>query len=115
MLPIGIAYFVTAVVGLSVSLAFIFAPVADILGRAGVFGLGGVHITAPEAAEWMVESVFVLPLLMLAGVLLLTSFMHLARGIGRLHAMFAKALLLARAAPPAPAASVESAAPLSAH
>jgi hypothetical protein len=57
----------------------------------------------------------VLPLLMLAGVLLLTSFMHLARGIGRLHAMFAKALLLARAAPAAPAASVESAAPLSAH
>jgi uncharacterized membrane protein len=115
MLPIGIAYFVTAVVGLSVSLAFIFAPVADILGRAGVFGLGAVHITAPEAAEWMVESVFVLPLLMLAGVLLLTSFMHLARGIGRLHAMFAKALLVAQATPPAPAATVESAAPLAAH
>ncbi len=69
MLPIGITYFVTAVVGLSVSLAFIFAPIADILGRVGVAGFSDMHITAPAAAEWMVESVFVLPLLMLAGSL----------------------------------------------
>lgn len=115
MLPIGIAYFVTAVVGLSVSLAFIFAPIADILHRIGVAGFSDMQITAPAAAEWMVESVFVLPLLMLVGVLLLTSTMHLARGIGRLHAMFAKALLVARAAPPASAASVDASAPLAAH
>ncbi len=44
MLPIGIAYFVTAVVGLSVSLAFIFAPLADFLGRVGVAGFGDMHI-----------------------------------------------------------------------
>jgi len=41
--------------------------------------------------------------------------MHLARGVGRLHAMFAKTLLLAQAAPSAPSAGVESAAPLAAH
>ncbi|MGO9931376.1 MAG: sensor domain-containing protein [Steroidobacteraceae bacterium] len=115
MLPLGIAYFVTAVVGLSVSLAFIFAPVAHILQRAGVAGFSEVHITAPAAAEWMVESVFVLPLMMLAGILLLTTLMHLARGVGRLHAVFAKSLLVARLAPPAPAASADSAAPLAAH
>src|SRR5271165_509361 len=115
MLPIGIAYFVTAVVGLSVSLAFIFAPIADILHRAGVAGFSDMQIAAPAAAEWMMESVFVLPLLMLVGVLLLTSTMHLARGIGRLHAMFAKALLVARAAAPASAASVDASAPLAAH
>ena len=115
MLPIGITYFVTAVVGLSVSLAFIFAPLADILGRVGVAGFDEMHITAPAAVEWMVESVFVLPLLMLLGVLLLTSIMHLARGVGRLHAMFAKALLVARVAPSAPAAAVEPAGPLAAH
>jgi uncharacterized membrane protein len=115
MLPIGIAYFVTAVVGLSVSLAFILAPVADILHRAGVAGFSDVQIIAPAAAEWIVESVFVLPLLMVVGVLLLTSTMHLARGVGRLHAWFAKALLVARAAPGEAAAVAGSAAPLAAH
>jgi uncharacterized membrane protein len=115
MLPIGVVYFVTAVVGLSVSLAFIFAPLADILGRVGVAGFDEMHITAPAAVEWMVESVFVLPLLMLLGVLLLTSTMHLARGVGRLHALFAKTLLVARAAPTEPAANAESPAPLAAH
>jgi hypothetical protein len=38
------------------------------------------------------------PLMVLAGVLLLTLLMHLARGIGRLHARYAKALLVARTA-----------------
>jgi uncharacterized membrane protein len=115
MLPIGIAYFVTAVVGLSVSLAFIFAPVADILHRSGVAGFSDLQIAAPAAVEWMVESVFVLPLLMLVGVLLLTSTMHLARGVGRLHAWFAKTLLVAQAAPGAPAGVAQSSAPLAAH
>jgi hypothetical protein len=39
--------------------------------------------------------------LVLAGVVLLTLLMHLARGIGRLHAMYAKALLVSPAAAPA--------------
>jgi hypothetical protein len=38
------------------------------------------------------------PLLVSAGVLLLRALMHLARGIGRLHAMYAKALLVSPAA-----------------
>jgi hypothetical protein len=33
----------------------------------------------------------------LAGVVLLTLLMHLARGVGRLHAMYAKALLVSPA------------------
>ena len=115
MLPIGIAYFVTAVVGLSVSLAFIFAPIGHTLSRAGVFGPGGIYITAPGTAQWLVESVFFLPLLMLVGILLLTSLMHLARGVGRLHAMFAKALLVTGVAPPAAAAAVETPAPAGVH
>jgi hypothetical protein len=39
------------------------------------------------------------PLMVLAGVLLLTLLMHLARGIGRLHALYAKASLVAPTAP----------------
>jgi hypothetical protein len=40
--------------------------------------------------------------------------MHLARGIGRLHALFAKTMLVARIAPDAPQAA-ESAVALSTH
>jgi hypothetical protein len=36
--------------------------------------------------------------MMLAGILLLTLAQHLARGVGRRHAMYAKALLVAPAA-----------------
>jgi len=40
-------------------------------------------------------SLWAMPLMVLTGVLLLTLLMHLARGVGRLHAMYAKALLVA--------------------
>jgi hypothetical protein len=93
MLPLGIVYFVVAVVGLAVSLAFIFAPLAEIASRFGWFDLpDDVHMNPP----WL-DSLWVLPLMVLAGVLLLTLLMHLARGIGKLHAMYAKALLVAPA------------------
>ena len=41
-------------------------------------------------------SVWALPFLVLIGVFLLALLMHLARGIGRLHAGFAKAFLVSR-------------------
>jgi hypothetical protein len=84
-------YFVIAVVGLSLSLAFIFAPLVELAGRMDWFGLpDDLHMNP----VWL-DSVWALPLLVLAGVLLLTLLMHLARGVGRLHAMYAKALLVA--------------------
>jgi hypothetical protein len=43
-------------------------------------------------------------------VLLLTSLMHLARGIGRLHALFAKTMLVARIAHGTPQAAESAAA-----
>jgi uncharacterized membrane protein len=91
MLPLGIVYFVTAVVGLSVSLAFIFAPLAEFASHFSWFGLpDDLHMNP----AWL-DSFWAMPLLVLVGVLLLTSLMHLARGVGRLHAMYAKALLVA--------------------
>jgi|HubBroStandDraft_2_1064218.scaffolds.fasta_scaffold77053_2 uncharacterized membrane protein len=95
MLPLGIAYFVIAVVGLSVSLAFIFAPLVELAGRFGWFGLPHDLHSNPA---WL-DSPWLMPFLVVVGVLLLTLLMHLARGIGRLHAMYAKALLVARTAP----------------
>jgi hypothetical protein len=63
--------------------------------------------------QWLFDSGIAIPLLALLGVLLLTSLMHLARGIGRLHAKFAKSLLVARTGPGTLAAE-QSAAPLAA-
>ncbi|MEP6547951.1 MAG: sensor domain-containing protein [Gammaproteobacteria bacterium] len=95
MLPLGIVYFVMAVVGLAVSLAFIFAPLVEIASRLGWFDLpDDVHMSP----AWL-DSLWALPLMVLAGVLLLTLIMHLARGIGKLHALYAKTLLVAPAAP----------------
>jgi uncharacterized membrane protein len=95
MLPLGIVYFVIAVVGLSVSLAFIFAPLADLAGRYGWFDQAGDLHLGPT---WL-GTLWAMPLMVLAGVVLLTLLMHLARGVGRLHAMYAKALLVAPTAP----------------
>jgi uncharacterized membrane protein len=94
MLPLGIAYFVIAVVGLSVSLAFIFAPFVTLANHIGWFGEPGQVYLSPA---WL-GSFWGLTLLVPVGVLLLTLLMHLARGTGRLHAMYAKALLVAPAA-----------------
>jgi len=93
MLPLGVVYFVIAVVGLSMSLAFIFAPLVELAGSYGWFGIPTDMHSSPE---WL-GSPWALPLMIVAGVLLLTLLMHLARGIGRLHAMYAKALLVAPA------------------
>jgi uncharacterized membrane protein len=95
MLPLGIVYFVIAVVGLSVSLAFIFAPTIELASRYSWFGLPNDLHSSPA---WL-GTFWAMPLLVLVGVLLLTTVMHLARGVGRLHAMYAKALLVARTAP----------------
>jgi uncharacterized membrane protein len=114
MLPIGIVYFVIAVVGLAVSLSFIALPIAVVLSQAGLFGVTGVEIFSHAEPEWLFNTGFAIPILGVAGVLLLTSLMHLARGIGRLHAMFAKSMLVARIAT-AGAEAAESGAALAAH
>jgi hypothetical protein len=51
----------------------------------------------PHLSPAWLESVRGLPLLLVAGASLLTVLLHTARGIGRLHAGVAKALLVDRA------------------
>ncbi len=99
MLPIGLVYFVIAVVGLSVSLSFIALPLLAALAQVGWFGLSGVQVFSQIQPQWLFDSKLAIPVLGVAGVLLLTSLMHLARVVGRLHAMFAKSMLVARTAP----------------
>lgn len=96
MLPLGIIYFTLAVTLLSVSLSFIAAPIMVVLGYAtmnqnydnwSVMGMeNGVLGTSLGYVS--------LPLVFIAGVLLLFATLHLARGIGYLHGQFAKHLLV---------------------
>jgi uncharacterized membrane protein len=91
MLPLGVFYFMFAAVGLSVSAATILVPIFILLYDAGVVQIDGSLVGAPPTA--------VLPLISIAGMLLLTVTMHLARGIGYLHGQLAKTLLVASRAP----------------
>jgi Putative sensor len=90
MLPIGIVYFVIAITGLSISLGLICAPLVDLIGATGWWWAADqVHVSP----AWL-GTLWALPFVMGAGILLLTALMHLARGVGHLHALFAKALLV---------------------
>jgi uncharacterized membrane protein len=93
MLPLGIIYFVTAVVGVTLSVALIATP---FIGMAQRFGWFGGYLTVDP--EWL-GSWPMLPVELFAGALLFTLLMHLARGAVRMHALFAKALLVARDGP----------------
>jgi len=85
MLPLGIAYFVVAVVGLFVGIACIVAPIVGILGH---FDL--THATIEPA--WLATPPVVVAMAFIG--VFLTTLMHAARGIGRLHARVAKRLLV---------------------
>ena len=94
MLPLGILYFTLAVVGVSVSLAFIAAPVLEIVRALGfdpdsAFGQG--EITFHPA--WLGSPLGLL-LCFIVGVLLLTLTLHASRGIARGHAALAKTMLV---------------------
>jgi len=95
MLPLGIVYFVIAVTGLSISASFIGIPLT-LLAHA----LGLTHVHVFEHVQFGSETLAsydpwwaALPLLV-AGIVVLTLLMHLARGLVRLHARLAKALLV---------------------
>jgi uncharacterized membrane protein len=92
MLPLGILYFVIAVVGISVSLGLVGGSIAALLFEAGI-GSGTIML---DDAVFFGPSPIMAPLALILGVLLLTGVMHLVRGIGRGHGTLAKHLLVAR-------------------
>ena len=98
MLPLGIIYFTVAVTGLAVSATFIGTPLL-LLGRR----LGWVHwdftndvtLFNGVGSAWSMEHpVFSATLLFIAGLIILTLLMHLARALIRGHARLAKSLLV---------------------
>jgi len=85
MLPLGIVYFTIAVTLLTVSLAFIWSPVAALFDST----VPSIYIDGTNVLPLAFT-----PVLAVVGALLLLVTMHLARGIGRLHGLLAKNLLV---------------------
>lgn len=97
MLPLGIFYFVFAVLGVSIGLAFVFAPLAELGSRLGFLPeSAGIQVTVDDGPLYALDSPLGMLLMFVAGVLILTLTMHGARAIGRGHARMAKALLVER-------------------
>jgi uncharacterized membrane protein len=90
MLPLGIIYFTIAVVGISLAGALIAAPLAAIADRFGWLPFDEPFMIHPAWLGWPLGSIFAVAL----GVLILTSLMHGARGVGRAQVALARGLLV---------------------
>lgn len=99
MLPLGIVYFTLAVTLLSTAIAFVVAPVLVWTGIADVessmYGWQLLNIDGDLVTTSL--NAWSLPLLFVGGILLLFATLHLARGIGHLHGLLAKQLLVRQA------------------
>ena len=96
MLPLGIIYFTIAVTGLAVSAAFIGTPVLVLLQWLGLthLDLSSEASVAGFGLNSGEHPLFSCLLLFVAGVVILTTLMHLARGLVRAHTALAKSLLV---------------------
>jgi uncharacterized membrane protein len=96
MLPLGIMYFTIAVTGLALGVSFVLAPVVRMGQHLGWFTWRdeGSIVFDPAWLDtpvgWFVCVIF--------GIVLLTTLLHAARGLVRVHARTAKALLVAQGA-----------------
>jgi hypothetical protein len=92
MLPLGVIYFVTAVTALSVGVSFLLVPVVGIAQRLGweISENTGPLLFTPAWIDtpggWVFDVVF--------GLVVLTTLLHLARGVVSIHARTAKTLLV---------------------
>jgi uncharacterized membrane protein len=90
MLPLGIAYFVIAIVGLAVSGGLVVTGVWGVFDR-------GAHIQAEGAPDWMLHFIhtpFAGILFALVGMLLFFVTLHVARAVGWFHGRIAEHLLV---------------------
>ncbi len=89
--PLGIFYFCIAIVGLAFGVTFIASPIVHVLQHFG-WVRTDIAVYGDEIPHWITTplgEVF----LVAAGVVLLTTLMHVARAVARGHAKLAKALL----------------------
>ena len=86
-LPLGIIYFTIVTVAVTLSATGVVYPIAQMFTDYPLLQWGGYgYLLEPWAA----------PLVMAAGVLGFVLTLHLCRGIGALHAVYAKAMLVGR-------------------
>jgi len=84
-LPLGIIYFSLMITLIATSIASIFAPIMYLIWDIPIIQTGNMEYYLPN---WL------LPLMTIAGFLLLTITMHIAKFIGKIHGKYAKALLV---------------------
>ena len=96
MLPLGIADFTIAVTGLTTALAFIAAPLAAWSGIGNIRADVDGWMLIGDAGNGIVTNVHAweLPFLFVGGILLLFVMLHVAKGVGKLHGLLAKHLLV---------------------
>jgi len=98
MMPLGILYFTIAVTGLATSLSLMAAPIAVWTGLADVqmtqneFNV--LAITGPGTDLTTSLGMWSLPVALVGGFLLFFVTLHVAKGIGKLHGLLAKHLLV---------------------
>lgn len=85
-LVLGTLYFCVLVTLLLLALIGFVIPVAQLVFQLPIVHLGSATYFLPNYA---------LPLVVLAGILLLTIVMHLVKGVGQLHGRYAKLMLVA--------------------
>jgi uncharacterized membrane protein len=95
MMPLGILYFVIAVVGLALGIELAASPLLMLAVDLGLLGRDTVYeVTLGDWNLPLAGAIVVSFLLTPLGLVLLTALMHLARAIASGHAKLAKALLV---------------------
>jgi hypothetical protein len=94
MLPLGIAYFVIAVTGLSLGLRLALTPLLVLSHDFGLPGTSFGVIRIDDMNYGVTHSLPVALLFMAFGLVLIALLLHAARAIARGHARLAKALLV---------------------
>ena len=89
MLPLGVLYFVLAVVGIAVSLALVGGSLTSL-----ITGHSTVQISDVPVLQHLFHTAPGLVFLLIIGVLLVFVVLHMARGIGWFHGKLAELLLV---------------------
>src|SRR5436853_367703 len=96
MLPLGIIYFTVGVTALAIGLRLALAPLVVLTRDFGWFS-PGVSLDMLQIDGWHAASAHTLLgslFYMVFGIAIVTALMHVARGVARVHARLAKALLV---------------------
>ncbi len=97
-LPLGIAYFVFATVGIALGAALPFASIWEAGRQLGwIQSDGGIHVGVEDGILYYLPTWPGLLLMLLAGLVILTLTMHGAKLLARADARLAKAMLVMRA------------------